>query len=127
MSEHAIQNSIRNALAGKCITFRVNIGQAWTGEVHRLPNGDLLIKKPRPFNTGLPSGFSDLLTVTKVTVTQEMVGEVIGQAGFIEVKDKGGPTPKQQAFLNAMRANGARAGVARSPEDAVNIALGPMP
>jgi len=126
MSEHAIQNAGRNALAQPGIfNTRANVGKAWTGsECIRLPNGDMLIKNPRPFDTGLPPGFTDTFGVTSETITPAMVGQVIGVAHFIEYKDKSRVSPKQQSFITAMQRLGARAGVARSAQDAVDIALG---
>jgi hypothetical protein len=125
MSEHKIQNEGRNALAGRCLNFRVNVGQAWTGEAHRLPNGDVLLKNARPFSTGLPAGFADTFGLTPAVVTPDMVGQTIGVFHAIEYKAAGGRvSPKQAAFLQAVRANGGRAGVAKSAADAVRIALG---
>lgn len=124
--EHSIQNDIRNELAGKALIFRANVGQAWTGEPHRLPNGDMLLKKPRPFNTGLPPGFSDLFGFVRVTITPDMVGQVVAVFVGLEVKDKAKATDKQNAFIKAVNDNGGRAGVARSAEDAVRIVDGEM-
>lgn len=127
-TEHAIQNAGRNALAGHCLNFRVNVGQAWQGEAHRLPNGDLLLKNPRPFSTGLPPGFSDTFGLTPMTITADMVGQVIGVFHAIEYKAPGKrPTDKQAAFLQAVRNNGGRAGVATSADEAVAIAMGAAP
>jgi hypothetical protein len=123
-SESGIQNEIRNSLAvpGVCM-FRANVGQAWTGSsVQRLPNGDLLIKDPRPFQTGLPTGFSDLFGFVKHTVTADDIGRHIAVFAAVEVKTKTGKaTDKQQAFIRAVQAAGGRAGLARSAEDAVSI------
>lgn len=126
MSEHRIQNEGRNALAQPGIfNTRANVGKAWTGsECIKLPNGDMLIKNPRPFDTGLPTGFTDTFGVTSEVITPEMVGSTIGVAHFIEYKDKSRATPKQLAFLRAMNRLGARAGVARSAAEAVAIAKG---
>lgn len=119
-NEHALQNSIRNELAGRLPLFRINTGQAWTGDVQRLPNGDILIRNPRPFSTGTPQGFSDTFGVLTVTITPDMVGQVIGQAVFGEIKTASGRvSPHQRSFLDAMRAKGARADVWRSVEDAL--------
>lgn len=124
MSEHKIQNEGRNALAGRCLNFRVNVGQAWTGDAHRLPNGDVLLKNARPFSTGLPAGFADTFGLTPVVVTQDMVGQTIGVFHAIEYKAAGGRvSPKQASFLQAIKDNGGRAGVARSAADALRIAL----
>lgn len=122
MSEHSIQNQGRNALAlpGVFCT-RTNVGKGWTGDVHRLTNGDILIKNPRPFDTGLPNGFSDTFGVVCETVD----GVARAVPFFIEYKQPGkNPTAIQAAFLAAMRRLGARAGVARSADEAVAIALG---
>ena len=123
MSERAIQNSIRNDLAGRCHAFRANVGKAWTGSAFiRQPNGDLLIKDPRPFDTGLPTGFSDLFGIKQTLITEEMVGQHVGQFFALEIKDvKGRMSPAQEKFLAAVeRANGV-AGVARSVDDARRV------
>jgi hypothetical protein len=127
MSEHAIQNAGRNALAQPGIfNTRANVGKAWTGsKFEYLSGGRMLIHDVRPFNTGLPTGFTDTFGVTAVTITPDMVGQVIGVAHFIEYKSTTGrASPKQAAFITAMQRLGARAGVARSAQDAVDIALG---
>lgn len=127
MSEHAIQNASRNALALPGVfNTRANVGKAWTGSsCSRLPNGDMLIRDPRPFDTGLPAGFTDTFGVTAVEVTADMLGDTLGVAHFIEFKDIGkNPTPRQADFMAAMSKLGARAGVARSPAEAVAIAMG---
>lgn len=123
MSEHRIQNEIRNALAGACLMFRANTGTAWTGnDVRRLPNGSVLISDARPFSTGLPPGFSDLFGLVPVTITPEMVGQRVGIFAAIEVKGPSGRVSDQQgAFLRAVAANGGRSIVARSTEDAKKI------
>lgn len=122
MNEHAIQNAIRNALAGRCLLFRANVGQAWVGDAQRLPGGDVLLRKARPFNTGLPPGFSDLFGLVPVTITADMVGRRMAVFTALEVKTaKGRPTDQQKAFIQAVNDNGGRAGVVRSPEDAVRI------
>ena len=122
MSEHKVQNEIRNALAGLCLLFRANVGKAWQGEEQRLPNGDLLLRNPRPFSTGLPAGFSDLFGVATVEVTPDMVGKKVGLFLAMEVKsEKGRPTDRQKAFIDAINRCGGRAAVVRSPEDAMRI------
>jgi hypothetical protein len=124
MSERAIQNAGRNALAGQCLCFRANIGQAWTGDAERLPNGDVLIRNARPFSTGLPAGFHDTFGIVPVMVTQDMVGSTVGMFFSVEYKDaKGRATPKQLAFRDAIRRMGGRSGIARSAQEAIDIAL----
>lgn len=126
MSEHRIQSEIRNALAGECVLFRINSGKAWTGNnITRLPDGSLLIRDPRPFETGVPPGFSDTFGLVEITITPDMVGKVIAQALFGEVKtETGRVSPKQSAFLAAMSKRGALAGVWRSVSDALRMVRG---
>jgi hypothetical protein len=74
---------------------------------------------------GLPKGFSDLLAVIPTIITPDMVGKTVGVAGFVEVKAEGDTVKEHQdQFLAIMRACGCPAGIARSPEDAVNIVTG---
>lgn len=127
--EHNLQNEIRNALAGELPLFRAQVGTGWTGNkvdriaepgTIRVNRGDVVIRDARPFSTGLPAGFSDTFGVLPVTVTADMVGQVIGQAVFGEVKAAGGRlSGPQTAFLQAMKHNGARVGVWRSIADAL--------
>lgn len=131
MNEHALQNTIRNALAGLCVLFRANTGSGWQGDVVRGPRAvvmgrnDVLLRNARPFSTGLPPGFSDTFGLVAVTITPDMVGQTIAQALFGEIKtDIGRVSPKQAAFLRAMKTHGARADVWRSVEDALATVRG---
>lgn len=126
MSEHALQNEIRNALAGHCLLFRANTGTAWTGSgVSRLPDGHVIVYDARPFSTGLPPGFSDTFGLVRVQITPDMVGRHIGQFVAGEVKTSSGRvSDKQAAFLLAVEKNGGRAGVWRSVDDALAMVLG---
>lgn len=118
-TEHDIQNNIRNSLAGQCHLFRANVGTAWTGNITKLPNGDLLIKNPRPFSTGLPAGFSDTFGWVPVVITPDMVGQTFARFIAGEVKTAKGKTrPEQDKFLNAVNRNGGCGDVWRGPEDA---------
>lgn len=123
MGEHVIQAKIRGALAGVAHIFRANVGRGWTGSrVDRLPGGRVLIHDARPFDTGLPPGFSDLFGWTSITVTPDMVGKRLAVFAAVEVKTPSGRVrDNQSAFLRAVAESGGRAGVARSPEDALAI------
>ncbi len=98
-SEHDIQNEIRLALSsmGWCV-FRANVGKV------RMADG-------RWFDTGLPSGFSDLFAVKD------------GRIVFLEVKTKTGRVRDDQIkFINTMRDRyGCTAGIVRSVEDAARL------
>lgn len=125
MSEHRIQNEIRNALAGQCLAFRVNVGQGWTGDATRLPDGSVLIRNARPFSTGLPPGFSDLFGLAPVIITPDMLGRTLGRFVALEVKTGTGRASEKQAnFLRAINNNGGLAAVVRSPADALAVIRG---
>lgn len=132
MNEHALQNTIRNALAGRCLLFRANTGTAWTGnrvlrgpQVVRLGARDVAIMEARPFNTGLPPGFADTFGLVPVVITPDMVGQTIGQFLAGEIKTPTGRlSDKQAAFLKAIQNNGGRADVWRSVEDALATVQG---
>jgi len=115
MNEHDIQNLIRLEFSRnipKGSLFRCNVGKGWTGSsVKRNPDGSITISNPRPFETGLPNGFSDLFGI--------LPG---GRAIFIEVKtEKGKPSKEQVNFLGHMSDIGGLAGIARSFEDVLKI------
>jgi len=118
MNEHDIQNSIRLQFSRQVpegLLFRVNVGKGWTGSriKHNL-DGSITIYNPRPFDTGVPPGFSDLFGV--------LPG---GKALFLEIKTpKGRPTEAQTNFLVQAKCAGAAAGVARSIEDVLKIING---
>ena len=118
MREHDIQSRIRldfSLQMPDALIFRVNVGKGWTGsKVIKNPNGSITIINPRPFETGVPNGFSDLFGV--------LPG---GKAIFIEVKtDRGKPSPAQVNFLRQVAGLGCPAGVARSFEDVLGIING---
>lgn len=133
--EHKIQNEIRNALAGQCLAFRANVGQGWTGTgapirvtrpmVVNVQPGDVVLKNARPFNTGLPPGFSDVFGLVPVTITPDMVGQKVAVFFGLEVKTKTGRASTLQGnFLQAVNYNGGRAGVVRSAADALAVIQG---
>ena len=128
MNEHDIQNQIRIEISNQRlgVSFRTNVGRAWTGNnIRKNADGSITIIDPRPFQTGLPEGYSDLTVVVPMVITPEMVGQQVAVAGFIEVKNKTRKaTPAQLNFIEQMQKIGARAGVARSVEDAIQILRG---
>lgn len=73
------------------------------------------------YGVGNPGG-SDLIGITPVTITADMVGKRIGVFTAIEVKTpKGRSTEDQRNFIRVIRALGGYAGVARSVDDALSI------
>lgn len=131
--EHALQNGIRNALAGRALIFRANVGKAWqSNDVVKVPRKmpvvmgprDVLLKNARPFETGLPPGFADLFGLVAVEITPDMVGQKLAVFTALEVKDGARVSPLQKNFINAVNDNGGRAGVVRSVDDAERLVFG---
>ena len=80
------------------------------GAVYRCNSGSIRLPSGKYFHA-MPKGFADLMLV--------LPG---GRVCFIECKtDKGKPTPEQERFIARMNELGARAGIARSVRDAVQI------
>lgn len=74
---------------------------------------------------GIPSadgGGSDLIGITPVTITSDMVGKKIGVFTAVEVKSKSGrATAAQNQFIENVKRLGGFAGVARSDSDATDL------
>ena len=99
-AEQALQDAIRVKLAQEgYVVFRTNVGKVKTAD-------------GRWFDTGLPSGFPDLMGYKPEN----------GRIFFLEVKTKTGRRRKDQvAFANGLRNKNVIYGVARSAEEAVKI------
>lgn len=114
MTEADIQRQIRIVLSPFGTYFRANVGQAWTGSDYIQTASGMLIKNPRPFNTGLPKGFPDLFGFTLKNDVPIFTA--------IEVKTpKGRLRQDQKHMLEFLKAKGAIVGVARSTDDAITI------
>ena len=126
MNEHDQQNQIRAELSHWGTFFRANIGNGWTGNIiKKTTDGGVYIPDARPLNTGLPVGFPDIFGAVPVTITPDMVGQTVAIFAGIEIKTPTGRVrPEQQHFIEFMAKQGCRVGVARSAEQAVNIARG---
>ena len=98
--EQATQDSIRVALAqAGYIVFRTNVGKVKTAD-------------GRWFDSGLPTGFSDLVGYKPEN----------GKIFFLEVKTPIGRRRKDQvAFANGLRDKHVIYGVVRSADEAVKI------
>ena len=98
--EQALQDAIRVKLAqAGYIVFRTNVGKVKTAD-------------GRWFDTGLPSGFSDLMGYKPEN----------GRIFFLEVKTPIGRRRKDQVlFANGLRDKHVIYGVARSADEAVKI------
>lgn len=107
--------------------FRVNSGRGWTGKkcipineksTVTLQKGDMVIKQYRPFHSGVPTGFSDLVGWTKVNITKDMIGRDIAVFTAIEAKTARVQATKQQAaFIRTVKLHGGISTIARSLDD----------
>ena len=110
-SERRIQDEIRLKLSQYGIVFRLNSGKAYGGNRVWDPRRDsYILTDLRPIAL-CPKGTADLL----------FIGQN-GQIAFLECKDDRGKLREDQRFfIELMKKYGYRAGVARSPEEALNI------
>jgi hypothetical protein len=119
-------NTIRAIFSkGNVRLFRQQVGMAWTGDVHHLRDGSVLINNPRPFHAGF-EGLSDLGGWVSVMVTPEMVGRKLAVYVALEVKaPRGRPTTAQLRFIDAVTEAGGIAAVVRSEHSAAMALAGP--
>lgn len=110
--ESLIQSEIRLALAPHALLFRTNAGEFWQGRrVYSQEFGQPVLINLQKVE-GLPKGYSDLSGVRRSD----------GRAVFIECKTPTGRVrPEQERFLAAVEACQAIAGIARSPDEALDI------
>lgn len=67
---------------------------------------------------GLCTGSADLIGITPIQVTQDMVGHTVGVFTALEIKTQTGrPTKEQINFLEHIQANGGLATICREPSD----------
>lgn len=133
-AESSTQRAIWLAAAGLAgsILFRVNSGRAWLGNgpPKRLMDRSVVLSGARPIALGLALasgdpvvGQSDLIGWTSITITPAMVGCRMAVFTSIECKrtDGGRTSREQQHWLEMVQKAGGIAGVANSPEAAVQI------
>jgi len=108
--------------------FRNNTGKAWMGKcikithsgVAKVEPGDVVVKFARFVEFGLSVGGGDLVGITPIIITPEMVGRTFGQFTNIECKDpegKGVIKEEQQNFHEQMLNLGAISGIVKSEEE----------
>jgi len=90
--------------------------------VFRNNTGVIKDKDGRYHRFGLAVGSSDIIGLTAVVITNEMVGKRIAVFTAIEVKSEKGIVSKEQKLFNQMVLdNGGIVGIARSPEQSLQI------
>lgn len=137
ISERELQRDIQLACAEvkSLRLWRANVGRGWVSEgkpTVQIVGGKKIVTlvNAQPL-ASLPEGFPDLFGFIE---DRRMVGYdgdgfadtiAVTIPVFIEVKSpKGAIRPKQQAFIDAAKAAGCRAGIARTVEDALKIVRG---
>lgn len=127
-----LTNKIRSSVSQVgCRLFNVHVGKFWAGRATRYDKpssvmvkaGDVLIQNARLINSGLP-GMADLIGLTPVIITEEMVGTTIAVYTSVEVKTTDRPSPEQIAWCAFVQKMGGKAGIARSISEALEIASG---
>lgn len=110
--ETIIQRKILIALSGAgCVVWRNETGGFWAGKVVHQAQGQVTLQGARLIPCGLMKGSSDIVGIAPS-----------GQFLAIEVKTQAGkPTKEQLNFIDQVKKAGGIAGVARSPEDALEI------
>ena len=114
--ENKIQNEIQHQCnSSSCKLWRNNIGVCFQApKQHR--------HLATPVRYGLCNGSSDLIGYTVVNITPDMVGEQIAVFTAIEVKTlRGKASDLQHNFIEQVKRDGGRAGLARSVTEAKEI------
>lgn len=111
-SEKRIESEIQLALSKNgTIPFRNAVGVGYT-------------KDGSIFNYGLCKGSSDIIGITPVTITPDMVGKTLGIFTAVEVKkSRSGykASDTQRRFIDMVIRNGGIAGVAYDVESALDL------
>jgi hypothetical protein len=101
--------------------FRNNVGRAWTGESVPVVAG-ILIKRPYQIAFGLAPGSHDVIGVSSVIVTPDMVGKRIGVFTSIETKGQHARTTEAQLNWRSMVLSmGGIAGIVRDYGSSVEL------
>lgn len=113
---------IRNLMAESTISTNIQLlANKWGWRLFRNNVGLAFYFKRGiryPVRYGLAKGSSDLIGIRSVVITQDMVGQTIGQFVAVEVKSPGKKAaPQQKVFIDVISRMGGYAIVASSPDD----------
>jgi len=107
--------------------FRNSVGEAWVGRTAQHTGDTITLLNPRRVTFGLCPGAADLIGIRRIVVTEEMLGQTIGQLVALEEKTATGRArDDQRRFLDAMRRMGALAEVSRSADHAHALLTAPL-
>lgn len=105
----------------QCVIWRNNTGVGWSGKSYAQGNNRVVVNA-FPLRSGLCNGSSDLIGITQIEITPDMVGRKIGIFTAIETKTlKGKASIEQDRFINRVRELGGIAGIARNEEEALKL------
>lgn len=123
MAEAHNQAEIRLALGGHpdIRLWRNQRGLMWVGTVKARTEKLLTLENYRRYEVGLCPGASDLIGITRVMITPEMVGQTVGVFTAIEVKHETPVSDDQRRFIRIVSEFGGKAGVAHGPAEAREI------
>jgi hypothetical protein len=125
-TESSLYPQILALSRGPTRLFRQQSLMSWAGRILSRTHDTITLYKPRAITVGVP-GMADIGGLTSVVITADMVGQTIGVAVQIEAK---GPKTRieqeQRDYLAMCVRLGARAGIARSVEEAQRIIGGEL-
>jgi hypothetical protein len=100
-----------------CRLFRNNVGSAWIGQ-YQVGEMCVRIYKAMRVRFGLAPGSSDIIGISSVIVTPDMVGNRVGLFTAIECKagKYTGPTPAQASFIKMVQDLGGIAACVNSTD-----------
>lgn len=96
--------------------FRNNTGTAWQGEIHKLRNGDILIKNPRPVHFGLAKGSGDGIGFYPLKINHSHLGKTLPIFTSMEFKSPTGkPSAEQIAWDTMIKQHNGISIITKSP------------
>lgn len=109
----------------KATLFPNRVAKAWVGQLRSYINGRLELLNARPLEAGFGVGSSDLIGVTRITITPEMVGKTVAVFTAVEVKvGKDKLSKEQRDFLALVQGWGGIAVECREVPDGLFEAIG---
>ena len=121
--ETKIQNQQLLALSDAgCIVWRVETAGAWVGKVIHKERDTVTLSGARMIQAGITKGGSDIIGIVPTVITPDMVGQTLGVFLAGEVKTRSGrPSKEQLNFIQRVNEAGGIAGIARSPQEALDL------
>ena len=104
--------------------FPNRVAKGWVGQVTTRTANTVTLSHPRPIESGLGVGSSDLVGVTRVTITPDMVGRTMAVFTACEVKvGKDKLSKAQREYLALVKSWGGIAVELRDSVDGLGAAV----